>query len=169
MSVPVHASDSKAVQEPEKKKMDTKPSEELKSQAVAEIKPQLQNESKPVRVLTQPEQWMQAAGITESDWKYVDCVISGCGVINPEGNWDGVQKWNTAGSGAYGLCQSLPANKMASEGADWATNPVTQLRWCSKHAAGYGGWQQAWQFRQCVGACFSNVANRIVNKDHTWW
>lgn len=32
-------------------------------------------------------------------------------------------------SGAYGLPQSLPGSKMASAGADWATNPVTQLRW----------------------------------------
>lgn len=32
-------------------------------------------------------------------------------------------------SSAYGIPQSLPGSKMASEGADWATNPVTQIRW----------------------------------------
>lgn len=32
-------------------------------------------------------------------------------------------------SGAYGLPQSLPAHKMASHGADWRTNPRTQLLW----------------------------------------
>lgn len=32
-------------------------------------------------------------------------------------------------SGAYGIPQSLPASKMASAGADWQTNPVTQIRW----------------------------------------
>lgn len=165
----VQNSDSKAVQQPENKKMDPNPSEQLKSHSEAVAKPSTQNESRPARVLTQPEQWMQAAGIAESDWKYVDCVVSGCGVINPEGNWDGVQKWNSAGSGAYGLCQSLPANKMASEGPDWQTNPVTQLRWCHKHAMGYGSWAAAWEFRQCVGMCFSNVAQRIIEKDHTWW
>ncbi|WP_245154781.1 lytic transglycosylase domain-containing protein [Nocardioides sp. 1609] len=32
-------------------------------------------------------------------------------------------------SSAYGIPQSLPGSKMASAGADWATNPVTQIRW----------------------------------------
>ena len=32
-------------------------------------------------------------------------------------------------SSAYGIPQSLPGEKMASAGADWATNPVTQIRW----------------------------------------
>ena len=31
--------------------------------------------------------------------------------------------------GAYGIPQALPGSKMASAGADWATNPVTQIRW----------------------------------------
>jgi hypothetical protein len=32
-------------------------------------------------------------------------------------------------SGAYGIPQALPASKMAMMGADWRTNPVTQIRW----------------------------------------
>ena len=32
-------------------------------------------------------------------------------------------------SSAYGIPQALPGSKMASAGADWATNPVTQIRW----------------------------------------
>lgn len=32
-------------------------------------------------------------------------------------------------SSAYGISQSLPGSKMASAGADWATNPVTQITW----------------------------------------
>lgn len=32
-------------------------------------------------------------------------------------------------SGAYGIPQSLPASKMASEGADYLTNPITQVNW----------------------------------------
>jgi hypothetical protein len=32
-------------------------------------------------------------------------------------------------SGAYGIPQALPASKMASAGADWRTDPYTQLRW----------------------------------------
>ncbi len=32
-------------------------------------------------------------------------------------------------SGAYGIPQALPGGKMSSAGADWRTNPVTQIRW----------------------------------------
>ena len=41
--------------------------------------------------------------------------------------------WNTfatnPSSGAYGLPQSLPGNKMAAAGGDYLTNPYTQLTW----------------------------------------
>ena len=37
--------------------------------------------------------------------------------------------WNYQGSGAYGIPQALPASKMAADGADYMTNPVTQIRW----------------------------------------
>ena len=45
--------------------------------------------------------------------------------------WTGESGWrvnaeNTS-SGAYGIPQSLPGSKMASAGADWQTNPVTQI------------------------------------------
>lgn len=36
-------------------------------------------------------------------------------------------------SGAYGLGQALPANKMKSAGDDWKTNPVTQLQWVADY------------------------------------
>ena len=47
--------------------------------------------------------------------------------------WMGESGWNyrayNASSGATGIPQSLPGSKMASAGADWRTNPVTQMRW----------------------------------------
>jgi len=47
--------------------------------------------------------------------------------------WIGEADWRwwakNPSSGAYGIPQSLPANKMASMGADWETNPVTQIKW----------------------------------------
>ena len=47
--------------------------------------------------------------------------------------WTGESAWNhtatNASSGAYGIPQALPASKMASAGADWRTNPETQIRW----------------------------------------
>lgn len=39
--------------------------------------------------------------------------------------WDAMNK----SSGAYGIPQSLPGRKMAEMGADWVTNPETQVRW----------------------------------------
>ena len=47
--------------------------------------------------------------------------------------WMRESGWNpsaqNASSGAYGIPQSLPGSKMASAGADWATNPATQIKW----------------------------------------
>lgn len=45
-----------------------------------------------------------------------------------ESNWNH-QVANYQGSGAYGIPQSLPASKMASHGADYLTNPRTQIAW----------------------------------------
>ncbi len=115
------------------------------------------------------EALMQAAGIPRNEWSFVDCVINGCDGVSAEGGWNGTQRWNTTGSGAYGLCQSLPASKMAAAGADYLTNPITQLRWCSGHAAAYGGWAAAWNFRKCVGNCWSAAAQKTIYKTYTWW
>jgi hypothetical protein len=46
---------------------------------------------------------------------------------NRESNWR-VNAYNSS-SGAYGIPQALPGNKMAVEGADWLTNPETQINW----------------------------------------
>jgi len=47
--------------------------------------------------------------------------------------WTKESGWNISAdnptSSAYGIPQALPGEKMASAGADWATNPVTQIRW----------------------------------------
>lgn len=115
------------------------------------------------------EAWLVEAGIPQSDWQYVDCVIAGCQGVSAEGGWAGVERWNQGGSGAYGICQSLPASKMASAGADYMTNGATQLKWCNEYAQKYGGWAEAWNFRKCLGNCYSTRTNSTVYKDHTWW
>lgn len=107
------------------------------------------------------QDWLRQAGIPESDWKWVD------EIINRESTWN--YKAVNRSSGATGLCQSLPANKMASAGADYLTNPVTQLKWCHQYAMGYGSWAKAAEYSRCVGNCFSSRANRVVYKDHKWW
>lgn len=47
--------------------------------------------------------------------------------------WKKESGWNyraeNRGSGAYGIPQALPGKKMASAGADWKTNPATQIKW----------------------------------------
>ena len=47
--------------------------------------------------------------------------------------WTGESDWNfratNPSSGAYGIPQSLPASKMATVGADYRDNPVTQIKW----------------------------------------
>ncbi|HZX38137.1 MAG TPA: transglycosylase SLT domain-containing protein, partial [Streptomyces sp.] len=48
-------------------------------------------------------------------------------IVSHESNWD-VNASNPS-SGAYGLVQALPGGKMASAGADWKTNPETQIKW----------------------------------------
>ncbi|HEU4810704.1 MAG TPA: lytic transglycosylase domain-containing protein [Nocardioides sp.] len=52
-------------------------------------------------------------------------------------------------SSAYGIPQALPGSKMASAGADWATNPVTQIRWGLGYIADrYGSPCGALSFKQ---------------------
>jgi hypothetical protein len=48
-------------------------------------------------------------------------------LFTKESGWN--PKARNASSGAYGIPQSLPGSKMASFGADWQTNPVTQVKW----------------------------------------
>jgi hypothetical protein len=50
-------------------------------------------------------------------------------------------------SGAYGIPQALPGSKMATAGADWATNPATQIKWGLGYIQGrYGNPCSAWAF-----------------------
>ena len=55
-------------------------------------------------------------------------------------------------SGAYGIPQALPGSKMASAGADWQTNPATQIRWGLGYIkSDYGTPCNAWAFWQGNG------------------
>lgn len=50
-------------------------------------------------------------------------------------------------SGAYGIPQALPATKMAAAGADWRTNPVTQITWGLDYISHrYGDPCNAWAY-----------------------
>ncbi|WP_052436369.1 G5 domain-containing protein [Georgenia sp. SUBG003] len=67
-----------------------------------------------------------------------------------ESNWSVTADNPT--SSAYGIPQALPGSKMASAGADWATNPATQITWGLGYIAGrYGTPCGAWSHSQSVG------------------
>ena len=68
-------------------------------------------------------------------------------LYNSESGWR-VNADNPSSS-AYGIPQALPGSKMASAGADWATNPVTQIRWGLGYIQDrYGSPCSAWSFKQ---------------------
>ena len=63
-------------------------------------------------------------------------------------------RWNADNptSSAYGIPQALPGSKMASAGSDWATNPVTQIRWGLGYIQDrYGSPCGAWAHSQSNG------------------
>lgn len=66
--------------------------------------------------------------------------------------WVSESGWNpyaeNSSSGAYGIPQSLPAEKMATAGADWQTNPATQIEWGLTYIRdSYGTPCGAWNFK----------------------
>jgi putative Flp pilus-assembly TadE/G-like protein len=77
-------------------------------------------------------------GWTGAEWECLDNL------------WIGESGWNhlaeNKSSGAYGIPQSLPPEKMAVYGADYRTNPVTQIRWGLDYIARrYGTPCEAWR------------------------
>ncbi|WP_455770420.1 aggregation-promoting factor C-terminal-like domain-containing protein [Streptomyces ardesiacus] len=71
-------------------------------------------------------------------------------IVDHESGWN-VDATN-ASSGAYGLVQALPGSKMASAGADWKTNPATQIKWGLDYMKDrYGSACDAWSFWQTNG------------------
>ena len=48
-------------------------------------------------------------------------------IVDHESSWN--YQADNPSSDAFGLVQALPGSKMSSAGADWATNPATQIKW----------------------------------------
>jgi hypothetical protein len=67
------------------------------------------------------QQLLGEFGFSQGEWPCLEAL------------WTGESSWNytatNPSSGAYGIPQALPGYKMASAGADWQTNPLTQIRW----------------------------------------
>ncbi|MEN9751535.1 MAG: hypothetical protein RLZZ600_582 [Actinomycetota bacterium] len=82
-------------------------------------------------------------GWTGSDF---DCLVN---LWNRESHWN-VNSHN-ASSGAHGIPQALPGNKMASAGPDWETNPRTQIIWGlgyieNRYGTPCGAWAHSEEF-----------------------
>ncbi len=68
-------------------------------------------------------------------------------IVDHESSWN--YRAVNASSGAYGLFQALPGSKMSSVGADWQTNPATQIKWGLNYMdSRYGSPCEAWSFWQ---------------------
>ncbi|MEU0661469.1 transglycosylase SLT domain-containing protein [Streptomyces lavendulocolor] len=68
-------------------------------------------------------------------------------IVDHESTWN--YRAQNPSSGAYGLVQALPGSKMASAGADWQTNPATQIKWGLNYMnERYGSPCGAWSFWQ---------------------
>ncbi|MGV8895877.1 MAG: transglycosylase SLT domain-containing protein [Rhodoglobus sp.] len=83
---------------------------------------------------------LQSMGMGDDQYS---CLVA---LWNRESGWN-IYAYN-ASSGAYGIPQSLPGDKMASAGADWATNPATQISWglsyiTSRYGTPCGAWEHS--------------------------
>lgn len=77
--------------------------------------------------------------LNEKDYQALDIIIT------RESGWN-ANNVNKK-SGASGLCQSLPASKMAISGKDYKTNYKTQINWCILYCnTRYGSIQKAKKF-----------------------
>jgi hypothetical protein len=77
---------------------------------------------------------------------YFGCLLN---IWNRESGW----RYDAENaSGAYGIPQALPGSKMVSAGADWQTNPATQIRWGLGYIrTTYGNPCSAWAFEEANG------------------
>lgn len=80
---------------------------------------------------------MLSWGFGEDQWSCLDSL------------WQKESGWrhtaDNPSSSAYGIPQALPGSKMSSAGADWETNPATQIRWGLGYIEGrYGNPCAAW-------------------------
>ena len=92
------------------------------------------------QTLQQTAQVMLAARGWANQWDCLDALWS------KESDWQ-VHAENS--SGAYGIPQALPGDRMAAAGSDWRDNAVTQIRWGIDYiAARYGTPCNAWEHSQ---------------------
>lgn len=130
---------------------------------IQEAVPQIIARGTTIDVASDKESVMAAAGIKSGDFGYVNYIISHENALWCPTRWQGqpncpptyAEKFpgaETSTSVGYGLGQATPAIKMAPFGADWRTNPITQLKWANNYAVSrYGSWAAAYQHKVSTG------------------
>lgn len=126
----------------ERKKREAEAAEAAREAAAAEQQAAPAAPAAPLRYTGggSPAEWMAAAGIPESDWGYVDFIVS------KESGWQ--PNAVNPSSGASGLVQALPCSKVPGNCLD----PVDNLRWAHGYAQtcttwrNYCGWEGAYNF-----------------------
>ena len=89
------------------------------------------------------EDWMRQVGIPESDWTYVDYIISHESGWNPCAYYPGQSDCNATPTTACGIPQALPCSKL---GPNWS-DPIHGLTWAHNYALErYGSWANAYAF-----------------------
>lgn len=82
------------------------------------------------------DEWLKESGIPESEWKYVDFIVSRESGWNPNAT--------NPTSSACGLAQALPCSKIPGKGG---YDPVTALKWQYNYVnERYGGYAGAYNF-----------------------
>lgn len=116
---------------------------ERKAKEAAEKKKREQNKNNNNSVsggkVTTPEENKAYARsiLSDTDFQCLD------NLAKKESNWRTTAE--NKSSGAYGVPQALPGNKMASAGSDWRTNGKTQVNWMISYTKNrYGGPCEAW-------------------------
>jgi hypothetical protein len=112
----------------------------------------------PARVELVAQAQPQAAAVPAAagSWQQIVASLAGGGA----GCLDNIIERESGGNvsatnpdGAYGIPQALPGSKMASAGADWQTNPTTQIRWMIGYTnQTYGSPCAAWSHEEAIGS-----------------
>jgi uncharacterized protein YabE (DUF348 family) len=113
--------------------------------------PEIIAQGQAVSIPSDKQAVMAEAGISSSDFPYVDYIVSHESGWCPTklqgqvGYCPGYAPASIPSYLGYGLGQATPGTKMSGFGSDWQTNPVTQLKWATSYAdRTYGGWQGAY-------------------------
>lgn len=87
--------------------------------------------------------WMSAAGISPDDYGYVNYIFKRESGWRPHAENPGLY---------YGLGQTSLKRMTNGCGADWASDPICQIKLFDKYAKNrYGNWKDAYEFKKNVG------------------